>query len=615
MDRAHRTFVAFAVFAFFFARFEPTATVRGSEDSPSPASDKKSMREMKFENYRIQLDLSKQVIGVDIPEDRSFGDSRGSREAPIQPTLTGLTSGIVSASVLAQKAKQFDDGLYAAVDLAAQSGSGRFAGKQQLLESLCRVLAERNLTRDSAPLEVIYGAARLGGVPATAPQSLKAPVERRVQGFLGDELRAKPIGFYTWSKPLESIFQQDRMLQSELEGKAGIEAIAQALFADEKLRGTYEAYLLLVSRLTNPLAKPDLRGELAQLDKGSIDAPSRGRFFFPPSIAHETELVKRLYGDRPIPPGFNLADEMVKQIRAGGIQLMPRAESGWYDYQTWSLEPMVIPEKMREAKSLQLSESYRKQLVELFKGILALTRETHIKQLEIPAPGAAIAREEKKIVRIAPELSAEPIATWYLRRAIAYRFVRGVLEGTFGSDALASLFRQTAEGPVKKSLAVELPEMESLFFGAHCTVCQQLGMDPDTSQPVGSGRGTQVDIEQFSKWVGGIDEDSDVSRDARMMVPVFYDVQRRKTKVWVFLGWSSQPVRLTFAKAPTVEVQDQDGKKLEKHPLDLQFVVNYQSLAYPVTAEVYVTRILNRSEFRQHCDQYKTRDAILKNLK
>jgi hypothetical protein len=39
------------------------------------------------------------------------------------------------------------------------------------------------------------------------------------------------------------------------------------------------------------------------------------------------------------------------------------------------------------------------------------------------------------------------------------------------------------------------------------------------------------------------------------------------------------------------------------------------TLVYPVTAEVYVDRILNRDEFRAHCDRYKTPSAILRNLR
>ncbi len=90
-------------------------------------------------------------------------------------------------------------------------------------------------------------------------------------------------------------------------------------------------------------------------------------------------------------------------------------ESGWYDYQTWALEALVIPERMAEGERLELDDEYRKLLLELFKGLLTLTRETHIKQLEIPMVGAALGGREVYI-DIAPALAAEPLATFYLRR-------------------------------------------------------------------------------------------------------------------------------------------------------------------------------------------------------
>jgi hypothetical protein len=34
-----------------------------------------------------------------------------------------------------------------------------------------------------------------------------------------------------------------------------------------------------------------------------------------------------------------------------------------------------------------------------------------------------------------------------------------------------------------------------------------------------------------------------------------------------------------------------------------------------VTAEVYVTRLLDRGEFRRHCDTHRTRSAILAGLR
>lgn len=36
--------------------------------------------------------------------------------------------------------------------------------------------------------------------------------------------------------------------------------------------------------------------------------------------------------------------------------------------------------------------------------------------------------------------------------------------------------------------------------------------------------------------------------------------------------------------------------------------------AYPVSAEVYVSHLLNREEFQNHCDQYRTKEEILVNL-
>ena len=45
------------------------------------------------------------------------------------------------------KAKQFDDRLYAAVELAAQQGAGRFAGKAMLLASMAGTLAVGSPTR------------------------------------------------------------------------------------------------------------------------------------------------------------------------------------------------------------------------------------------------------------------------------------------------------------------------------------------------------------------------------------------------------------------------------------------------------------------------------------
>lgn len=551
--------------------------------------------------YKVELDLTEQVLAVTAPIDKGWdleysGDNNPRlAEAPLKATLdcTGRTK-FLSASVLAQKAKIFDDGLYAAVEVAAQNGIGKHAGKASLLSSLGRSLAAADPSLAHSAQERLLGAASLGHVPvANVPPDVELRVRDAVEAFLADELRSKPIGFYTWSEQLRSIFQQDRMLQGEIDA-AGSKAIANALFVDPKAKATYERHLRLISRLTNPFVNTDLRA------------------FFPPSVANETNIAKKLYGDKPIPEDFVLADEMIRQIRSGELDLQPRADSGWYDYQTWSLEPLVIPESMPEGKYLQLDDAYRKLLLDLFKGMLTLTRETHVKQLEVLLCGAAMRpREEKVFIDINPALSAEPLATHYLRRAVGYRYIHNMLEEAFGTKALQSMYRLTKTGPVDTSLAEELAAIETLFFGAHVKVSQELGLVPDTA--LGSNSSASDAADRFASWACDLKSDRDLSLDLRAMVPVFYDVERRKTKVWAFLGWTDRPIKISFIQPPAATVQNLDGTRPRPVP-EIRWRYLYEQLQYPVTAELYVDKVLDRDEFRKLCDSCVTSSEIVRRL-
>jgi hypothetical protein len=100
-----------------------------------------------------------------------------------------------------------------------------------------------------------------------------------------------------------------------------------------------------------------------------------------------------------------------------------------------------------------------------------------------------------------------------------------------------------------------------------------------------------------------------------MMVPVFYDLKREKTKVWVMLGWSERSMIVDFAAPPAYAVYDAQGQAASPRKVNVNFHSESQTLVYPVMAEVYVSKILDREEFRRHCDRYKTRAAILANLK
>jgi hypothetical protein len=191
-----------------------------------------------------------------------------------------------------------------------------------------------------------------------------------------------------------------------------------------------------------------------------------------------------------------------------------------------------------------------------------------------------------------------------------------VIVNTFGAEALRGMHRLTTAGPVEANLAVELDSLEAIFQGASAIVSQELGLPNavTASAEAAPGRSSEADRAAFQQWTKTMNADPDLGRDARMMVPVFFDQGRKRTKVWVFLGWSQRPAIYWFATPPHVEVTKND-RAAKPGEVEVEFESVGVTLAYPVTAEVYVDRVLDRDEFRRHCDRFKTRSRILNNLR
>ncbi len=535
----------------------------------------------------VELDLGSQVLSLKV------GSSGADEPTPV-PRITDLPAAdFVSAAVLADKAKQVDDGLYAAVDLAIQQGAGWFPSKVGLLSGLLEHLLRTS--GESAAAELLAAAAALGGWPSGAGEALGLRASRRVQTFLGDDLASKPLGFYTWSDELRRLFRQDRILQTKL-GEEALSALESALRERPDLLDCYATHLDLVAKLTNPFVGRDVRSALAEGRE-----PEDEIHIFPPSASHETELLKRLVPEgEPIPEGFDLGEALIRAIENRQVDVALCPESGWYDYQTWALEPIADPERMPEAPRLRLSESYKTLLRETFKGVLALVRETHVKQLECPMWGGAPTPVPE--VFVTPQLSVEPVPQYYLRRAQSYRFVRRVLEESFGSGALDRLHGQTPDGPRAASLGEELDAVERLFLGAYGAATSELGLRDQ--------RASDEATASFRAWAANLSGDDDVGGDRRMMVPLYFDTGRKKTKVRAFLGWASSPLSVDFVTPPDIVRSSSDiGSEVR-----IGFGDVTRTLVYPVTAEVYVDRLLDRDEFRRHCDRHVSRAGIIQNL-
>ncbi|MEA1948720.1 MAG: hypothetical protein U9N83_15635 [Thermodesulfobacteriota bacterium] len=578
-----------------------------------------NIRIIRQQALEIKLDLSTQVLGLDILDDREDKDwSKIEGPLPFQkveadlfPTIKSIRrdgTEFVSASILVAKAKQFDDGLFAVLEYLCQKGTESFVSKRELLqrvaESLKGLAKEKEINEKSLNYcrGFIVAAADLGGQQLAETKEVQIQAEQIKSDFLSNQLQSEPIGFYTWTKDLSKIFQQDRLLQKNIEADEKIRLLAKGLSKDNKTLTAYKTYLSFVETLTNPFPP-----EYCDLSKFQDIQKKKKYSFFPPSQAHETELIKRLYGNRPILDDFSLIDAFIQKIQEGKINLAPKEDSGWYDYQVYALEPFVNHGSMPEAKKLYFGNRYKQELIDLFKASISLTRETHIKQLEVPEIEMS---EPLPSIKIYPELSIEPIATYYLRRAKSYGFIRKLLESTFGNSALKNAHRLTASGEVSKSLFKELLNMESLFYGAYQIVSQEIGMD---IQPQERGEQAKEADEKYAReWIRTFTDDTDVRTDNRMMVPVFYDRLRKKTKVWVVLGYSVKPLSIWFSQKPKVTVTDVEGKRAKA---DIEFESTRKSLIYPVSAEIYVNKILNRSEFRSLCDRYKNQSAILNALR
>ena len=208
--------------------------------------------------------------------------------------LAPAGKGPVSAATLLHKAKQFDDGLYATVELAAQQGLGPFSGKSWLLRSLAATLAGSATSVTSEAAAIVYSACQLSGLSVERPEAISCCSGAKVADFLGDE-KSKPMGFYTWNAALAAIFRQDRFLQQPLDpGPA--DDLARAVEQTPGAADALSACLRLNARLTNP-AKP----------LGLQDAGKRPPFL-PPSRSHEVSLFEGLYENSPVPEGFDLDD-------------------------------------------------------------------------------------------------------------------------------------------------------------------------------------------------------------------------------------------------------------------------------------------------------------------
>ncbi len=507
--------------------------------------------------------------------------SEHEQHEPLFPTVerAGVDASFTPLFALTAQAKYFDDRLMVRVEQLAHESSVAGSGLLAALEALRRAVP-------SGPARGLLDAARhlLGHeVPQFGPEALHA--ERYLRAFELDEKRSKPLGVWAQSPRLRDLFRHDRLLQEAFDHELA------AIFRSEisnlpEAREAYARYLALSRVLSGPPTVAPVTEEWSGDD-------SQQFALLPAADSHESRLVRELFTGQPVPRDFKLANELMARIRDGRLDTTPREESSWYEHQQHAAAALLSP----QTAGLTVGERYQQLLDDAFKALFAINRETHVKQLDLVAVGGGYP------FLVAPEFSLEPLPEHYARLARGYRALRHGLRQTLGALLVETAqFEQRAEFEAPRGAPLDdaIRSQELLFRGAELVSRDELGQSvPDDAESAAARI-------HFRSWQALSPRSPALTQDLRVAAPVYFDLDRKTTRVAVVLGLRKLRVEFEYTKPPRIEPLG-NGKSPT-------LAASSRVVFSPVTLECDLKRIPNREELRALCDRERSpqriRDAL-----
>lgn len=496
----------------------------------------------------------------------------------------------INATMLQQQSKVFDDGLILALDkMRHDAPASRLVG-QAFLDKLIRALAAENEDELAA---FVAAAAELGGMdlsPFGAPNG--APFgtakEKRSAWVARCEkdmpLSLLPVGAYTWKPEYERIFRQDRLLQTKLETDEAM-TLKRILEEDADLLAGYRRQRQMDVLLSNPSYYASV------LEAPVENLPwTKGFRFFSPSGEMVDFWLAVLKLDPP--PGERL-NTMIRLVREGTLSLKPRDDSGWYDWRLWAIEPLIDPDRAPEFARIRIGDDYRDLLEAYFKAYAAQNREVIVKVGSSRSIVGGIDRRKIYNYEFVPTI--EPLAEYYRRQALGYRFIREALAKLIDRETLADVRREYPLGEGNFGIVEELTEMERLFNGAYLLACYETGLAPQTVPEPSAA------LARLQRWRAELPRNREMAVDLRAMVPV--RLNRDGTyDVWLILG--AEPVWLwqNWLDLPVVTLW-RDGQDVTNEYSVNKRVAGNQITMVPVTIEGRVKKLLNRQELQAALDQ------------
>lgn len=614
-----------------------------------PAHDPQRTVVEEFDGCQVTLNKSASVTRLTVQSSGALDQSVRGKIFPSRGAALAALAGaptLPTLEVVNGALKPFNDGLYAAVELAAERGDASLVNKQQLLLNLLAELMARSTGGSAAEQGPALAAARhiataltLAGEAGEVAASLAAPAADAAAKFEWEGIYSKPIGFYTWTPELQTIFKRDRWLQKRYvpgtSGDVPFDALAElGLLAGQPgpLSAAYRRSLDLYTGLTDPFFDTDpfgvapfvpdasALGDLASIERSVAatlpvkypDSPlcNPGVAAFPASESAENRIVRQLLCGGELGEGETLLDGLIRKIQTGDLDLTPRADSGFYDQQLYALETLLVPERASESQHLLLTRAYKQKLVETFKSLLIQTRETHVKQVGIVTSRSSSGELPPIQFKVFPKLVVEPFPTFYLRTARAYRFLEGVLNSVLGPEFLQTTARLLEDGSRSAlTLAEELAAKQQLLYGLHAVSADSIGMAPELAADERGAFPLDEARQAARAWLANVAHDADIARDPRVSLPVALEPGGVHAVYWAVVGVKVLHLQASFPESRRPEVLSQTPyscvqtgwKSFEPYLLVEQTIQVRRRADLPP---------LTREEFRALCDEHQTAEAI-----
>ena len=567
-----------------------------------------------------ELNLSRTVFQLDTPVPKPDRDARYIKLRPsyIDAVAVGGSVVLPSVNLIDGKAKQFDDGLYAALDLAY------YSGHQDVLRSHVDLIHQiaRKVESDSAAAPYLAAGLELAGV--SLPVNDQDAKAKYLQEFENNSLRSKPLGFYNWSPELAECYQFLKYFQQPFwitdSSFPNIpRELASVVQNDPQLRADYQQAVSFYAKLTNPLIALNLLDVSDDVEPQVLAEQQLAKHMhpgvsvFPASTSKEQRLFDRLF-PLGFPEGADLMQELIRAVQQGKVDLAPHPDSGWYDYQSYALETFLLPNQGEESCKLILSARYKQRMLDAFAALITKRRETHIRQLSSAGETAAAPPDDwKPPNRLAPRLRLEPNATYYLRTARAYSFLQSFLNEAVGADFLREIKGLREGGTRETNLADELEGQKTLFYGFYLLCMEDVGLSPALidGEVESSGQARKRAL----AWLKKFKDDPDLGVDTRVVVPVAVNPLRGTTQLWGTAGVRLVRLEVKFAQQfiPSIRAAGSDDawQKFEGQIETTNYFIPVEEF---IAVEVSRLDCPTRAEFRKLCDQAETKEELIRLL-